>query len=283
MTERITEKDMMGIQGSIMNLVEESDQLNREINQLSLEKDRIQGKIQEKQEQMGSDYESQPADMREELNILQTQPPTPKGKAKHAMRPRTPDYVHSRDMAETMENPNDIVTDIQTEKELENFFGSFGTGDQTIPSGSSDVESKITIEVTCEDGRILTEMPISGKDWNREMLLRHFYQKHMGSMQQKYEDSLARLSSCEQYKLAAKEDQKRMQEELDHLTREKDRLIESNAHYQDTLETTSSNYAAKIQQMSEHICELNERVKQLTEELTRYRSNLSSPTKSRMN
>ena len=273
----------MGLQGSIMNLVEESDRLNREINQLNLEKNQMQGRIREQeQEQIGITHGSQTVDMREELDISQAQPSTPREKAKSVIMLQTPEDVRSRDMAKLIESSDDIVTDIQTEKELENVFGSFGTGNQTILSEPSDIESKITIEVTCEDGRILTEMPIPGKDWSREMLLRHFYQKHMSDMQQKYEDSLTKLSSCEQYKMAAKEDRKRMQEELDCLAQEKDRLMESNTHYQDTLETTSSNYAAKIQQMSEHICELNERIKQLTEGSARGRSNPNSPVKSRM-
>lgn len=278
--DRITDKDLLGIDKSIKHFREEFDRVKAENTQLSQEKAQALEKLQE-QEKFNSCYEIQMGDMRKELESLREQLSDYKEQADRTIN--FPRLFSPQKLNKISENSKEVAREIQNRKDIEYLLKPSERENQNMITESSVSSDKITLEVTCNDGSILTDIPIPDQDWSREMLLRNFYEKNMNELQRRYEDTLAKVSSCEQYKLAAKEDRKVMKKQLDHIIQERDRLLELNLQYQDSLETTSSNYTGKIQQMSNHICELNERISQLTEESGKNRSNPSSPAKSRMN
>jgi exonuclease III len=198
--------------------------------------------------------------MREELDQLQEQLSLYQQKEKETM-------VHdekNQDKAPSFEK--------EEEKAMQLLVEQWITDTARIATPSSLTADKVILEVTCEDGQVLNEIPISAQNWNREIMLHQFYEETLKDLRRKCEDSIAKVSYCEQYRLAAKEDRKRLQEKLDYLSQENHHLTEAEAQCQETLETTAKNYGLQIQLMSDHICELNEQIKDLTEKLAKYQS-----------
>lgn len=268
MVDRVTEKDVMSVEKSVMHLMEELHRLSSENNEF----------LEQVQQQTNtlSYYEYQMKDMREELDRLQEQLSLYKEKGKET----TVDDENSQDVIPIEKDGEKLAEN--EEKEMQHLVEQWITDPKQVDATPSLFTNRVTLEVTCEDGRILSEVPISDQDWNREMILRRFYEEALGNLRRECEDSAARASHCEQYKLAAMQDRNQLQEEIHRLIRENHHLTEAKTECQDALETISSNYAMQIQLMSNHVCELNEQVRQLTEELAKYQSSADNPLNSRI-